>query len=132
MKKLKRIKTKWGMKRNRDVLIEIDEKSPSRVVRAEIYIAFFNKYFSFSEGLTNEYGDLVDVIEYLNEYEMFDEWEILNYAERLTKMGDDSLNQRNIFINHLSDIVSVSMNDLEFSLLLENVLLNNKTNIIYQ
>lgn len=114
--------------RNRDVLIEIDEKSPSRVVRDEIYIAFFNKYFSFSEGLTNEYGDLVDVIEYLNEYEMFDEWEILNYAERLTKMGDDSLNQRNIFINHLSDIVSVSMNDLEFSLLLENV--QNKINIL--
>lgn len=114
--------------RNGDELIEIDEKSPSRVGRDEIYIAFFNRYFSFSEAISYEYGDLVDVIGYLNEYEMFDDWEILNYAEGLAKMGEESTNQRNIYINHLSDIVSASMNDLEFSLLLDNV--QNKINIL--
>jgi len=113
---------------NGDELIEIDVKSPNKVMSDEIYIPFFERCFTFSENIVREYDDLINAVEYLNGYGRFNDWDILNYAEKLSKMGNNSANQRNIYMNHLNDIVSVNLNDLEFTVLLENV--QNKINIL--
>ena len=111
-----------------DELVEIDDKSPNKINLDGIYIPFFKRYFSFNEDCIEEYDKLVDLVVYLNEYGRFDDWDMLNYVERLIRLGDVALNQKSIYLNYLNELTLEAKCDLEFSTLLENV--KNKINIL--
>ena len=116
--------------------VSIDEKSPDNINEHDIHIPFLNRSFSLNndlnvDDLAERYYGLAEEIDYLKEYLKFDQNEIQNHIEILLEIAQNdeiANNQANIYIEHLRDVVFDVKKDLEFSVLLENVL--NKIEIV--
>ena len=109
--------------------VELDDKSPNHVSGEMISIPFLNEQFNINgestlKELMNRYSKILKEIDYLSEYSLIDECEIQKYIETLLEIGQRdkiALNQAEIYISHLASIVDGAMDDLEYSMLLENV-----------
>lgn len=122
---------------NEDNRVLIDEKSPNRINDDKFHIRFFNKSFSKFDALTwdeltDSYNGMIKDIDYLNNhFYSFGETEILEYLDRLidlVQIDKMALIQASIYMKYLKDIVDEQMNNLKFSVLLENI--ENKMDIV--
>ena len=94
-----------------------------------IFIPFLNNQFNINgestlKELMSRYSKILKEIDYLSEYTLIDECEIQKYIETLLEIGQRdkiALNQAEIYINHLKAIVDEAMDNLEYSMLLENI-----------
>ena len=112
-----------------DELRELDEKSPGCVDGEIMNIPFLNGEFGIKSDidlreLMNQYSNLLNEIEYLNEYSLINEYEVQKYIETLLEIAQRdkiALNHAKIYIDYLESIVEKAKGDLEYSMLLENV-----------
>ncbi len=110
-------------------LRELDEKSPGCVDGEIMNIPFLNGEFGIKSDidlreLMNQYSNLLNEIEYLNEYSLINEYEVQKYIETLleiTQRDKIALNHAKIYIDYLESIVEKAKGDLEYSMLLKNV-----------
>lgn len=113
----------------KDELLELDEKSPDKVIGDKIYIPYINQYFDINDEpvvrkLMNKYSKLLKDIDYLSDYALIDEWEVQKYIETLLEIAQKdktASNQAKIYIDYLTKIVEEAKRNLERSILLENV-----------
>lgn len=121
--------------RNGEMLL-LDEKSPDSIAGDKMYIPYFGDAFSMkndsdADDLTGRYSSLVRDIDYLNEYSRFRDWELQEYLENLIQIAVQdriALNQTELYLDYLDKIVKDLKKDLEFSVLLNNVL--NKIDVV--
>ena len=107
----------------------LDDKSPNHIRDDMIFIPFLNNQFNINgestlKELMSRYSKILKEIDYLSEYTLIDECEIQKYIETLLEIGQRdkiALNQAEIYINHLKAIVDEAMDNLEYSMLLENI-----------
>ena len=121
---------------DKDALVKLDLKSPDYINDGNIHIPYLDGEFDYKNDLDlkqllNHYSKLLKEIDYLNEYLSFDESEIQKYIETLLEIAQRdriALNQAKIYIDYLDEKVNMSKEDLEFSILLENV--SNKIEVV--
>lgn len=121
---------------DKDTLVKLDLKSPDYIHDGDIHIHYVDGEFDYKNDLDlkqllNHYSKLLKEIDYLNEYLSFDESEIQKYIETLLEIAQRdriALNQAKIYIDYLDEKVNMSKEDLEFSILLENV--SNKIEVV--
>lgn len=108
-------------------LVEIDEKSPVSIKNKKFYIEFLDDYYDISihdvayEGIAQGCDE---VIGFSNEFEDFNQQDILQYLERLidiSKNDNRAINLVTVYLDYLTNIIEDIQNRLKFDLLLENV-----------
>lgn len=112
-----------------DELRELDGKSPDSVDGERMNVPFLNGEFGIKSDidlreLMNQYSDLLNEIDYLNEYSSINEYEVQKYIETLLEIAQRdkiALNHAKIYIDYLGYIVEKAKEDLQYSMLLENV-----------
>jgi len=113
-----------------DKLVEFDNRSPVAINYGKVLIPYFDEEFSIKndlkyDELISDYSKLLKEIEFLNDYVKFGEDESLQYLKILFEIAQRdkiALNQIHVYINHLKDIINAAKEELEFSMLCENVL----------
>ncbi|WP_405295013.1 Hsp70 family protein [Methanobrevibacter sp.] len=121
---------------NEDEMVKLDEKSPHVLKGQNIFIPYFNEYFSLKDelifnDLISRYNNALKDIEYLCEFLKFNETELQRYIESLLEIArrdSIALNHADIYIGHLESTVNDAKRNLRFSILMENVL--NKIELI--
>lgn len=122
---------------NGDIKVELDEKSPNIIEKENIHIPYFDESFKINDenislkDLFNKHLKIARDIEYLNDYSYEFDISLQSYIERLleiSKRNPIAINQTLIYLNYLENIVEASKRDLEFKVLLENVL--NKIEVV--
>lgn len=116
--------------------LAMDEKSPNKINNGKIHIPYMDGEFELGdnldfENISRKYSDLVKEIDYLNEYSKFKEYPVQEYIEHLfdiSQIDNNALNLIDIYLNYLNDKIIEIKQELEYSLLLNNV--SKKINII--
>ena len=112
-----------------DELRELDEKSPVCVDGERMSVPFLKGEFNIGSDidlreLMDQYSNLLNEIDYLNEYSLINEYDVQKYIETLLEIAQRdkiALNQAKIYMDYLESIVEKAKGDLKYSMLLENV-----------
>jgi molecular chaperone DnaK (HSP70)/serine/threonine protein kinase len=116
--------------------VRLDIKSPNSICEDKIFIPFFSRQFALScdstlDDLKNHYSKLLKEIDYLNEFSSFNQSKIQKYIEALIELaGRDpsAVGHAEIYCSYLEGMVNDAKDDLEFSVLLQNV--SNKIAVV--
>lgn len=114
---------------NDDNLVKLDDKSPDSIEGQYIFIPFFKRDFKLKNDLdyyvlSEEYSNLLKEIDCIAQYSGFEDKGLMEYIEKLLEMArrdEIALNQAEIYTDYLSNLVNDAKDELEFSVLLENV-----------
>ena len=112
-------------------ILNLDEKSPDKIIGGEMSIPFFENNFRLEFGeitykkLFRQYIEVLKRINYLKQKEAFEDNDILEYLERMLEIAQKdkrALNQALLYLNYINDASCRSLDDINFSSLLENVM----------
>lgn len=122
---------------NGDNLVKFNEKSPNKIAGDNIKIDYFNKSSALTNAqlnlfdLANRYYRLINDIEFLGQYSFSFDGEIIEYVKRLfdlIQIDGNALMLFSVYLRHLESVAEKYTEELEFSVLLENV--ENKIRIV--
>ena len=117
--------------------ITLDEKSPNKVISQKIYIPYLDDVFECDlndlsyDMLSKKYVSLLNEIDYLKDYGIFEHDELLEYLERLVEISQfdkKAINQASLYLHYLQIKSDEAMDDIEFSYFADNI--KNKIRIV--